>query len=198
MKLNLAPGKVAVKRLAEKAKMRGGLELPASRTKLYDLAEIVTTGNLQQFGYEGKDSTAEEYKPGQIVLFQLPPQMAGMVAHEIGGILHIFLNAADIIARLDKDEIALENFHVAGRFALLRPTVRNSRDSKIIIPDTAEEAKKESIHFSVVQLGKDVKLDLYSGQEVFPHRGRANPIVIDNDELCFIDQQFIDGALVMK
>lgn len=198
MKLKLAPGKIAVKRLEEKARLKGGLELPASRSKLYDLGEVVTIGNLEQFGYEGKESTAEEFKPGQIVLFQIPQHVAGLIAHEIGGVIHIFLNVVDIIAKLDKNEIALENFHVAGRFVLLRPTVRKAKDQIIIVPDSAEEAKKESIHFSVVQLGKDVKLDLYSGQEVFPHRGRANPIVIDNDELCFVDQQFIDGALAMK
>lgn len=198
MKLNLAPGKIAVKRLEEKARLKGGIELPASRSKLYDLGEIVCTGDLKKFGYEGKESTTEEFKPGQIVLFQLPQHVAGLIAHEIGGVIHIFLNVVDIIAKLDNNVISLENFHIAGRFALLRPTVRKAKDQIIIVPDTAEEAKKESIHFSVVQLGKDVQLDLYTGQEVFPHRGRANPIVIDNEDLCFIDQQFIDGCLTMK
>jgi len=198
MKLKLAPGKIAVKRLEEKAKLRGGLELPASRSKLYDLAEVVCTGSLDKFGYEGRESTLEEFQPGQIVLFQLPQHQAGLIAHEIGGVIHIFLNVADVIAKLDKNVIALENFHIAGRFALLRPTVRKAKDQIIIVPDTAEEAKKESTHFSVVQMGKDVQLDLYAGQEVFPHRGRVNPIVIDNDELCFVDQLFIDGALTLK
>lgn len=193
MKLSLAPGKIAVERI--EAKLKGGIALPATRAKQYDIAKITTVGRLDSFGHKGEESTAEPFKPGDIVLFQLPIHIAQQTAHKVKDTLNLFLNVADIIAKMDSATVEMKSFHIVGRYVLLQPTVRHKK-SDIIIPDTAEELNKESLHFSVLQMGADVKIDISKGQEVFPHKGRINPIVIDNEEVCFIDQQFIDGVLV--
>ncbi len=198
MKLKLAPGKIAVERI--EAKLKGGIALPATRAKQYDIAKITNVGPLDSFGYEGKESTAEPFKPGDIILFQLPIHIAQQTAHKVKDTLNLFLNVADIIARMDSATVEMKSFHIVGRYVLLQPTVRNKKSvivpGDIIIPDTADEFNKESLHFSVLQMGADVKIEVSKGQEVFPHKGRINPIVIDNEEVCFIDQQFIDGVMV--
>lgn len=193
MKLNLAPGKIAVKKI--EAKLKGGLELPVTRAKAFDIAEVTCVGKLDSFGHEGKESTVEGFKPGDIVLFQLPMHMATMTSHTVKDTLMLFLNVGDIIARLDSTMIDMKSFHIAGRYMLLKPTIRKAEGSKIIIPDTATEANKDSLHFSILQMGPDVKIDVSIGQEVFPHRGRINPLVVDGEEVVFVDQQFIDGVL---
>lgn len=201
MKLKLAPGKIAVKKI--ESKLKGGIELPVSRTKAFDIAEVLEVGNLANFGHEGKESTAENFKPGDIILFQVPMHIAGMTAHTVKGVLNLFLNVGDVIARLvggkDKEGkvlIDMNTFQIAGRYLLLEPQVRKVPGSLIIVPDTAAEMNKDSLHFSVLQMGPDVKIDIFKGQEVFPHRGRINPLFVDNKEVCFVDQQFIDGVLV--
>lgn len=195
MKLNLAPGKIAVKKIDAQAK-KGGIELPVTRAKQYDLAEVTHVGRLDSFGHKGEDSTVEALKPGDIVLFQLPIHMASLTSHKVKDTLSLFLNVQDIIARLDSPTVTMAGFHILGRYILLQPTIRKIEGSKIIIPDTAEEMNKESLHFSVLQMGADVKIDITKGQEVFPHKGRINPMVVDGNEVVFVDQQFIDGVLV--
>jgi co-chaperonin GroES (HSP10) len=192
MKLRLAPGKIAVKKV--EAKLKGGLELPVSRAKTFDIAEVTCAGNLDAFGYQGKEKTVEGFKPGDLVLFQVPAHIGMMTAHRIKGVLNLILNATDIVARLDSTIIEMKSFHIAGRYVLLRPQVRNP-SSIIQLPDTADEMKKESLHFVVLQKGKDVTIDVETGQEVFPNKGRVNTIIVDNEEVAFVDEQFIDGVL---
>ncbi len=192
MKLRLAPGKIAVRKI--EAQLKGGLILPQSRAKSFDIAEVTTVGPLDSYGYEGKEKTAEPYHEGDIVLFQIPVHIANMTAHTIKGVLNLILNAADVVARLDSPVIEMKTFHIAGRFVLLKPTLR--KNSIIITPDSAEEANKENIHFSVLQKGADVNIDIFTGQEVFPNRGRLTTIVVDNEEVCFIDQASVDGVMV--
>lgn len=193
MKLKVHPGRVVVRR--KETKLKGGIHLPPARNKLYEIGEVVLSGDNSSYGVEGKSSTKEVFNPGDLLLFQLPLSMAGMVTHEIKGVLHAFLHVEDIIARLSNDTIAIENFTIAGRFLLLNADMR--APSKIIITpqDVSEETKGEHLHFSVLQMGADVKLDLDKGQEVFPDKGRVNPISIDGKDYCFVDQQFIYGAL---
>lgn len=192
MKLKVAPGKIALKK--HDAKLKGKIHLPPSRTKLYEIGEVVAVGRLNSFGYRGEEKTAETYTPGDLVLFQMPTSVIAATTHEIKGVLHCFLSVLDIIGRLDSDVIDLSQFHIAGKNVLLQQVVRKT-SSIIITPDTADEAKKENTHYSVMQIGKDVTIDIGIGQEVFPNKGRANFITIENTELVYADQQLIDGTL---
>jgi co-chaperonin GroES (HSP10) len=189
----LAPGKIAVQRV--EAELKGGLALPQTRAKAFDIAKVAYIGALDKFGYEGKEKTAEAYAAGDLVLFQIPVHIADMTAHNIKGVTTLFLNVTDIIARLDSTVIEMKSFHAAGRFVLLKPTIFKKEGSRIIIPGAAAEANKESIHFSVLQKGADVNIDVSIGQEVFPNRGRLNTIFVDSEEVCFIDQNAIDGVM---
>jgi hypothetical protein len=76
---------------------------------------------------------------------------------------------------------------------LLQPDVR--QESIILTPDTAEEARQEQLHFSVLDLGADVERKFYKGQEVFPDKGRVNPMNIEGRDLAFVDHQFIYGVI---
>lgn len=192
MKLKLAPGKIAVKRI--EAKLKGGIALPPSRIKAYEIGEVTCVGPLDKFGHESRDKTVESYKPGDLVLFQLPVTMAAMTSHMVKNVANVFLNVMDIIARLDSTVIELKQFHIAGRYILVKPSVRKS-DNLIVIPETAQEALKESLHFSVMQLGADVTIDVKVGQEIFPHKARVNPMMVDNEEVAFVEQSFIDGVM---
>jgi hypothetical protein len=192
MKLKLAPGKVAVKKI--EAKLKGVIGLPPSRTKSYDLGQIVDTGDLSAFGHERKNSTAEIFKKGDVIIFQLPQHLANLICHRIKGELLIFLNVADIIGRLKSDVIDIDNFQIASKYILLKPTIREV-SALIVVPASAEEMNKESLSFSVAQKGVDVSINIFKGQEVFPHKGRLSPIIIENEEFAFIDQDFIDGVM---
>lgn len=191
MNLKVMPGRIVVKK--HEVKLKGRILLPPSRTKLYEIGEVVAVGDLSAYGPDGRLKTEEVYKPGSLVLFQMPQTFAQTITYDIKGVLHCFLNVDDIIARLASDVISLEQFAIVGRFILLQPSVRH--DSVIVMPDNAEEAKKESLRFSVLQCGKDVKEQLFKGQEVFPDKGRVNPMNIEQKDLAFIDQQFLYGAL---
>jgi co-chaperonin GroES (HSP10) len=198
MILKVAPGRIAVKKI--EAKLKGGISLPVSRAKAYDLGEIVAVGRLDKFGYRGEEKTAEDFKIGDIVLFQLPINIATLGAHRVKDVMTMFLRVPEIIARLDRPTtkeapvIDMSVFHIAGKNILVKPQVRQL--SKVIItPETATEANKESLHFSVLQKGADVTVDVYTGQEVYPHRARVNPLVVDTEEVAFVDQEFIDGVL---
>ena len=192
MKLRLAPGKIAVKKI--EAKLKSGLALPATRTKSFDIAEVTEVGGLASFGHEGKESTAEIYKTGDIILFQLPMHIANLTSHMVKGIVNLFLNAQDIVAKLDSSMIEMKSFHIAGHFVLLKPTIQRP-NNLIIVPDNAKEMNKDFLSFSVLQKGADVNIDIGTGQQVFPNLGRINPLVVDNEEVCFIDQVFIDAVM---
>lgn len=192
MKLIASPGKIAVKK--HDAKLKGKILLPPNRQKLYEIGEVVAVGRLTDFGQRGELSSKETFRPGDLVLFQLPMAIAGSVSHEIKGELHAFLSVFDIIGKLSSDVIEMKNFQIAGRYVLLEQSVR-SPSSIIVLPDNAEEAKKEHIHYGVLQTGKDITLELYKGQEVFANRSRINHLSIENKDLVFVDEQFIDGAL---
>lgn len=192
MQLKVMPGRVVVKQRA--VKLKGAILLPPNRAKLYEIGEVVAVGDLTAYGPKGESKTAEVYQPGDMVLFQLPQHLAARTTFDIKGVLNCFLNVEDIVAHLTSDTIELNAFQIAGRFVLLEPSVR-AASSLIVLPDNAEEAKKENVHFSVLQMGKDVKHELFKGQEVFPDKGAANPMSIENKELVFVEQQFIYGAL---
>ncbi len=191
MKLKIMPGRIVVKK--HEAKLKGVIQLPPSRSKLYEIGEVVEAGDLKSYGPEGKFSTAELYAPGDLVIFQLPLTLAAGITFDIQGQLHCFLHAEDILAHLQSDVIEFSAFKIAGRFLLLEPSVR--QETLIVLPDTAEEARKENLHFSVLQIGADVKLDVSKGQEVFPDKNRVNVLSIERKELVFVDQQFVYGAL---
>jgi co-chaperonin GroES (HSP10) len=191
MNLKVARGRIVVKK--REVKLKGLIELPQTRARLYEIGEVVTVGDCTQYGYQNRSHTEEVYQPGELVLFQLPQHLAASVSYNIKGTLHAFLSVEDLIARLFSDIISLKDFKVVGRFVLLRPSVRSA--SPIVLPDSATEAKQENLHFSVEQTGLDVETDYFHGQEVFPDKGRVNPMVIDGEELAFVDQQFLYGAL---
>lgn len=192
MKVIPSPGKIVVKK--HEAKLKGKIFLPPSRTKLYEIGEVVAVGRLDSFGYKGEEKTTETYKEGDLVLFQLPLPVAGAVSHAIKGEHHVFLNVLDVVGRLASDVISLKDFKIAGRYVLLTQDVRTPT-KLIVLPDNAQEAQKEMMHYSVLQVGPDVTAELYKGQEVFPNRARINFINIESTEMVFIDQQFIEGVL---
>ena len=194
MKLNIMPGRIVVKQHA--AKLKGVIQLPPNRAKLYEIGEVVAVGALEGYGPEGKYSTKETYAEGDLVLFQLPASLAAGITFDIKGSMNCFLHIEDVLAKLSCDLIDIKNFQIAGRFLLLTPSVREA-SNVIITPGNAEEARKEQLHFSVLQWGKDVKHTFAKGQEVFPDKGRVNPITLDNQEFVFTDQQFIYGTLDM-
>lgn len=191
MKLNMMPGRIAVKK--HEMKLKGRIHLPPHRIKLYEIGEVVAVGAAKGYGPDGKQSTREVYTPGGLVLFQLPQAIAGRVTYDIGGVLTCFINLGDILAHLTSDTLELKSFQIAGRFVLLEPSIRS--ESLIIVPDSAEQAKQENLHFSVAQAGRDVEYAYYAGQEVFPDKGAVNPMTIDGQERAFIEQQFICGSL---
>jgi co-chaperonin GroES (HSP10) len=185
------PGRILVKKY--EVKLKGSIMLPPSRTKMYEIGQVVDNGSLQKFGQDGKFSTAETYKPGDLVLFMLPSFSLPGISFDIKGVSHCFLNAGDVIARLANDTIEIKSFQITGVYVLLLPTLRQT--GAIIIPSAAEEAKKENLHFSVLQTGRDVKESFDQGQEVFPDKGRINPLVIDGQDYAYVDYQFIYGSL---
>ncbi len=196
MKLNVYPGKLAIRK--KEVKLKGSILLPPNRAKLYEIGEVVAVGDLTAYGPERKLSTKETYKPGDLVLFQLPEAYVARAAVMLKGVLHAFIHIDNIIGRLANDTISVENFNIVGRFILLNAEVR--QQGIILIPDNASEAKNESIHFSVLQTGKDVREEygLRKGLEVFPDKGRVNPISIDGKEFCFVDQSDLHGSLSLE
>ena len=185
------PGRVLVKK--HEAKLKGSIMLPPSRKKMYEIGEVVSNGRLEKFGQDGKFSTAETYAPGDLVLFTLPNFMAPGITFDIKKVDHCFLNAGDIVAKLSTDTIEINSFKITGVYMLLLPDLRY--EGAILLPGAAEEAKKEHLHFSVLQCGRDVKEEFYQGQEVFPDKGRVNPLSIDGKDYVFVDYQFVYGSL---
>ena len=194
MKLKVSAGRVAIKK--REAKLNGTIMLPPGRNKLYDIGEVVTSGVLTGYGPDGKGSTKEVYNPGDLVLFQLPKNFMASVAYTVQGTMTCFLHVADILARLTGDTIELAALQMAGNYVLLLPSVRS--EGVIVLPDNATETRQERLHFSVMQVGKDVDSALVIGQEVYPDKGFVNPMGIDRQELAFVDQRFIYGSLATE
>ena len=51
MKLNIMPGRIVVKQHA--AKLKGVIQLPPNRAKLYEIGEVVAVGALEGYGPGG-------------------------------------------------------------------------------------------------------------------------------------------------
>jgi co-chaperonin GroES (HSP10) len=196
MKLKVYSGRIAVKK--KEVKLKGAIQLPPSRAKLYEIGEVVDIGDLTHFGANRDQSTKEVFSPGDLVLFQVAQAMVSRVSFNIKGTLTAFLHVWDIIGRLTSDTIEYESFRIVGKYVLLQENIREP-SKLIVLPQQFEpETKDEITHYSVLQKGADVDGEYDIGQEVFPDRGAGNRITIDNRDMVFIDQAHICGALALK
>jgi len=196
MKLKVSPGRIVVKK--REVKLKGAIQLPPSRHKLYEIGEVIEVGALEGYGNERKERTKEVFTPGEMVLFQVPQAMVARVSFQIKGTLMAFLHIGDIIGRLSGDVIEYDAFKILGKFVLLQETIREPSKLIILPQEFQQETKDEITHYSVLQKGADVDAAYDIGQEVFPDRGAGNRITIDNRDMVFIDQSFICGALSLR
>lgn len=110
----------------------------------------------------------------------------------------------DLIGRLKADVVSLENFEILGDFVLVKPVVRNSRTSLLVLPDSAQK-NTEFVYYTVVQKGSTVDLPIKVGQEIIINHGRINALFFStvnqitgtatNDEYGYVIKDYIHGVV---
>lgn len=121
------------------------------------------------------------------------------------GVDAIQLLQTDLIGRLKTDVVSLANFEILGDFVLVKPIVRNSSNTLIVLPDTAQK-QGEFVYYSVVQKGANVDLPINIGDEIIINHGKINVLMFNTvnpitgtstlDEYGYVIKDYIHGISV--
>lgn len=184
-KLHLFNERVAVVEVKEE--LSGSILLPEHRLLVHQLGRVVATGDGK---YRSGKSETIWVKEGDIVLYQLGgPQVNNSLFKLDGKPIRVF-HQGDIIARLKKPKVNMENFEIVGNWVLLSA---QQEHLVILVPQAA--AAPESFIFTVVQKGAGVTVGVEVGDTVYPERGKCAPIELDGKVYVWTLQDFLFGKV---
>jgi co-chaperonin GroES (HSP10) len=172
--------------------LTGSLALPERINKAYELGRVLLVGDGKSKDVLGNvKETKLVVKPGDIIWFQVIPQMAANCAVRIRGKTYLNVLQHDLIGRLKNTEVRLENFEILGHWVLL-DTFEDPTETKIIIPDTVNETHK-SLRYFVRQKGEFVD-NCQVGEEVIIEKRAATLVAFNNVPYFYIDGRHITGT----
>lgn len=193
-KFNLFGTRVLLRHVPMK---QGRIFLPqiAQDNQLHKLAEVVAVGNGRWKGQQ-KELIV---KKGDIVFFQTNMVIAANCCYEMrvnGSTTESLLNLeqTDCVARLKSTDMKLGDWEMLGEYVLVRPKLRDfESETGIVIPDTVQN--NQFLYYHVEKFSPTCMWPLKKGQEVIIVHGRANPIMIGNQEFAYLRDVDVHGIV---
>lgn len=173
----------------------GSILLPQTRNKQYELGRVLQVGNgrVRDANNVIKD-TKLIVKPGDIIWFQVIPQMMANCALRLRGKTYLNVVQHDLIGRLKSTTVTLENFEILGYWVLLDSFEDPLKEeSKIYIPDTVKENPVRALRYYVKQKGEFVT-DINVGDEVVLDKRAAQMVTLNGDPYFYTDSRYIQGV----
>lgn len=189
---NLTPAKdrVAVVQPREDEAISGGIYLPASRHKAYELGEVKALGaGAQDLGVS----------VGDLIVFQTTPSFKQGMTHQVADHLAVLIHGGDVIGRLTRGTtVAREAFEPVGRWLLVRYEMPETYRG-LFLPDGSQLAASKS-RFVLEAAGPkagDDEAALKPGLEIYPDASRLTSIGFEGTTVkyAFMDPSFVHGWL---
>lgn len=155
---------------------------------------------------KGKDAPEPSLvKEGDVVMFQINGMMEATQKFVIEGKHYMNLLQGDLIARINGEDMTVENMEMLGDYVLLKHFVRQQPGSTLFLPDNAvRQSAPDFIYFRCVKKSSTVDLEVEPGNEVVVNFGRLTPMFIvkrnddgttENQEFCYTRKEWIDGVV---
>ena len=179
--------RVAMKQVEET--ITGTLFVPDLHAKTFTIGEVVAVG-------DGKTKEGDKpmwVTPGELVMFQLVGPQTIQAKFLVEGKPRMILHQGDLVAKLTKPAIAVDNLTILGEWVLLDADIP-TKVGEIYLP-TKTTPNLESIRFRVRQVGAGVTIKVKVGDEVAVERGRCQPLEIDDKTLAYIHQGQVHGVI---
>ena len=167
----------------------GTLFVPDLHAKTFTIGKVVAVG-------DGKTKDGDKkmwVESGELVMFQLVGPQTVQAKFLVDGKPRMILNQGDLIARLTKPAITVDNINILGEWLLLDVDIP-SKVGEIILPSKTTP-NLESIRFRVRQVGEGVTLGVKVGDEVAVERGRCQPLEIEDHTMAYIHQSQVHGVI---
>jgi len=144
-------------------------------------------------------------KEGDVVMFQLNGIMEATQKFVLDGKHYMNVVEDDLIARINGDDLSVENLEMLGDYVLLKHFIRQQPGSTLFLPDSAvRQSAPDFIYFRCVQKGTTVDLPFSNGDELVVNFGRLTPMFIvkrkadgtsENLEFAYTRKEWVDGVV---
>jgi co-chaperonin GroES (HSP10) len=144
-------------------------------------------------------------KEGDVVMFQLNGIMEATQKFVLDGKHYMNVVEDDLIARINGDDLSIENLEMLGDYVLLKHFIRQQPGSTLFLPDNAvRQSAPDFIYFRCVQKGTTVDLPFTKGDELVVNFGRLTPMFIvkrkadgtsENLEFAYTRKEWVDGVV---
>lgn len=144
-------------------------------------------------------------KVGDVVMFQINNIMQATQTYVLEGKHCLNLLQDDLIARIDGDDMGVDNLTVLGDYVLLKHFMRERPGSTLFLPDDVmRQSAPDFIYFRCMKKGGSVTTDFKVGDELIVNFGRLTPMFIvkrkddgtsENQEFCYTRQDWVDGVV---
>jgi co-chaperonin GroES (HSP10) len=144
-------------------------------------------------------------KEGDVVMFQLNGIMEATQKFVLAGKHYMNIVEDDLIARINGDDLSIENLEMLGDYVLLKHFIRQQPGSTLFLPDNAvRQSAPDFIYFRCVQKGTTVDLPFGKGDELVVNFGRLTPMFIvkrkadgtsENLEFAYTRKEWVDGVV---
>lgn len=192
--------RVLVEKVAPK---QGTIYVPDNAQDISRIGKVVAVGDGKRPGLKTLQHNGHYYevmlkdvtmvvKPGDLVYFQTNAIQQSNCMYDMGSEILMNLAQAEIIAKLDSNEITLDGFHLMPDWVLVRPFMKDEPQG-IVLPEVAKKAR--AIYFRVEKMGDNVDKPITPGDEVVLTHGYCNPIQIQREDFGYIHKNEIHGVV---
>jgi co-chaperonin GroES (HSP10) len=176
--------------LVEQVKAKQGtIYVPENEYDLSRIGRVVTVADGTR---PGRDPVNMLVKEGDLVYFQTNMVMQSNLMYDMGDEIYMNLMQAEIVAKLDSNDITLDTFHVIGDWVLCKPFMKDGPVG-IVLPEASKKAM--AVYFRLIDKGSTVDLDINEGDELVLTHGRAQPFQIQKEDYVYIHKNEIHGIV---
>jgi hypothetical protein len=144
-------------------------------------------------------------KPGDVVMFQINQIMEATQKFVCEGRTYMNILQGDLLARVNGEELTVDNLEMLGDYVLLKHFVRRPEGSSLFLPDDViKQSAPDFIYFKCIQKGSTVGEHFSVGDELICNLGRLTPMFIvhrkpdgtsENEEYCYTHKSWVDGVV---
>lgn len=144
-------------------------------------------------------------KEGDVVMFQINGMMEATQKFVLGGKHYMNLLQSELLARINGDDVSVDNIEMLGDYVLLKHFFRQPEGSTLFLPDDAmRNSAPEFIYFRCAKKGSLVGDGFKEGDELVVNFGRLTPMFIvkrkddgtsENQEFCYTRKDWVDGVV---